>query len=370
MNSSRKSILIGLLLLVATTFTQAQVGVGTITPNASAQLDVSSTTKGFLPPRMTYAQRQSITTPPAGLLLWCSNCGTKGELQVYNGTEWTNMIGGEATNQPPTVASTTAASGIAKTSATSGGNITNDFGTTITARGVCWSTSQNPTTADSKTTESGTTGIFTSNITGLTAGTLYYVRAYATNAAGTSYGAQESFTSTNLGIGDSYQGGKIAYILVTGDPGYDANVRHGLIAAPSDQGTAAWGCGGVEGDDIESVLPSFTGATDEAIGTGKQNTIDIMNGCATAGIAARLCGDLVLGGYSDWYLPSRDELYQLYLNKDLIGGFTHDRYYWSSTQSSSNIWRAWMRYFGSDYQEELPKVGSAIVPNVRAVRSF
>ena len=106
MNSSRKSILIGLLLLVATTFTQAQVGVGTITPNASAQLDVSSTTKGFLPPRMTYAQRQSITTPPAGLLLWCSNCGTNGELQVYNGTTWTNMIGGAASGIFPTLSTT------------------------------------------------------------------------------------------------------------------------------------------------------------------------------------------------------------------------------------------------------------------------
>ena len=78
------------------------------------------------------------------------------------------MIGGTATTQPPTVASTTAASNITSTSATSGGNITNDFGNTTIAMGVCWSIIPNPTTADSKTIQSGTTGSFTSNITGLT----------------------------------------------------------------------------------------------------------------------------------------------------------------------------------------------------------
>jgi hypothetical protein len=81
-------------LLCATTFTQAQIGIGTSSPNAASQLEVSSTSKGFLPPRMTAAQRNAISTPVAGLMVWCSNCGSNGEIQIYNGTEWVNFIGG------------------------------------------------------------------------------------------------------------------------------------------------------------------------------------------------------------------------------------------------------------------------------------
>ena len=80
----------------------SQVGIGTITPNASAELDVTSTTKGFLPPRMTQAQRNAIAIPvAAGLQVWCTDCGTAGELQVNNGTTWTNMIGSTASSAVP-----------------------------------------------------------------------------------------------------------------------------------------------------------------------------------------------------------------------------------------------------------------------------
>ena len=90
---------------------------------------------------------------------------------------------------------TTAVTAITQTSAVSGGNVTNDGGAAVTARGVCWSTSANPTTANSHTTDGSGTGIFTSNLTGLTPGTTYYVRAYATNSAGTAYGNPDSFTT-------------------------------------------------------------------------------------------------------------------------------------------------------------------------------
>jgi hypothetical protein len=74
----------------------AQVGVGTNSPDASAALEVQSTTQGFLPPRMTEAQRNNITTPATGLIVYCTDCVTNGELQVYNGTDWTNLVGGAA----------------------------------------------------------------------------------------------------------------------------------------------------------------------------------------------------------------------------------------------------------------------------------
>ncbi|MCX6321469.1 MAG: fibrobacter succinogenes major paralogous domain-containing protein [Bacteroidia bacterium] len=91
---------------------------------------------------------------------------------------------------------TTAASSITSTTATSGGNITSDGGAAVTARGVCWSTSLDPTTALSTKTNDGTgNGAFTSYITGLTPGTIYYVRAYATNSVGTAYGTQVTFTT-------------------------------------------------------------------------------------------------------------------------------------------------------------------------------
>jgi hypothetical protein len=173
--------------------------IGTASPEASAALDVSSPTKGLLPPRMTNAQKSAISSPVAGLVLWCTNCGTSGELQVYNGTAWTNLIGGAGSGVLPSLAATTTATTITSTTAASGGNVTSDGGTSVTARGVCWSTSQNPTTTDSKTSDGTGTGEFTSAITGLSSLTLYYIRAYATNSAGTSYGTQVSFTTLQAG---------------------------------------------------------------------------------------------------------------------------------------------------------------------------
>jgi len=95
----------------------------------------------------------------------------------------------------PTI-STTVATGVISTGATSGGNVTSTGGATVSARGVCWATTANPTTANSKTTNGTGTGTFTSSISGLLGGTIYYVRAYATNGVGTSYGAQVTFTTT------------------------------------------------------------------------------------------------------------------------------------------------------------------------------
>jgi len=94
---------------------------------------------------------------------------------------------------------TTAISSITGISAVSGGNITDDGGTPVTSRGVCWSTSPNPTTLNSSVAGGNGMGPFTINLAGLANGTTYYVRAYATNAVGTSYGNEISFKTVHPG---------------------------------------------------------------------------------------------------------------------------------------------------------------------------
>ena len=88
-----------------------------------------------------------------------------------------------------------------------------------------------------------------------------------------------------------------------------------------------------------------------------------MTDCSTAGIAARLCGDLVLNGYSDWYLPSKDELNQLLTNQTAIGDVTH-HFYWSSSEYSTAL--AWW----SSFDFNIGPQWKSFIGYVRAVRSF
>jgi hypothetical protein len=239
------------------------VGIGTNSPNSLAILDASSTTKGFLPPRMTYAQKMAIVSPPQGLMIYCTNCGTNGEPEYFNGTSWVNMAGAAAASVPPPP------------------------------------------------------------------------------------------------LGSTYQGGKVFYIFQQGDPGYVPGETHGLIAAPSDIPSNSYrivvGCYGDYG-------------TSTALGTGAANTTKLL-ACNDAVNAAKLVDALTDGGYSDWYLPSKDELNKLYLNRNLVGNFTDwIGWYWSSSEFYlAPASHAWFQRFTDGSQDG---EGKGYQKGIRAIRSF
>lgn len=256
----------------------------------------------------------------------------------------------------PTGVTTNSISSTTQTTASGGGSISSDGGAAITSRGVCWSnTTSNPSIYDNITNNGTGNGSFTSSITGLSANTTYYLRAYATNNVGTSYGSVMSFTTLapTLTVGQSYQGGIIAYLFQSGDTGYITGQTHGLIATTSNQSTGVqWGCSGT------SISTSLT------FGTGLTNTTSIVNGCSTSSIAARICNNLVSGGYSDWYLPSFYELEKLYVNRTAIGGFSNTNY-WSSSQNGTTT--AYSLNFSTGTGVSTSKTSAVYV---RAIRKF
>jgi hypothetical protein len=306
---------------------------------------------------------------------------------------------------------------ITGTSATCGGSITNQGSGAIISKGVCWNTTPTPTIEDNKTIDGVGTGEFTDNITGLKGATTYYVRAYATNGAGTGYGMTNSFItlgqvptattnaatnisstgatlngtinanylttdvtfeyganlnygqtvtamqsplSTNsntnvsallsglavgtiyhfrvkavnslgttygvdmvfqpsLSVGEFYNGGYIFYI--------DTSEEHGLVAAPSDQSA------GIKWNNGSFVK---TNASGYAVGTGLTNTKSIIVAQGYGNYAAKICDNLVLNGFDDWFLPSYGELKLMCHLHDLGIGDFKNVYYWSSTEYSGN----------------------------------
>ena len=219
-------------------------------PDPSAMLDVNSTSKGFLPPRMTEAERSAMT-PVEGLMIY--NLTTH-KVNVFNGTVWMNIDG---------------------------------------------------------------------------------TPAYA--------------------VGDHCQGGVLAYIFQPGDPCYVEGEIHGIIAAPTDQSTRIqWDNGSYLGINN----------TSQALCTGFDNTTNIVAAQGAGGYAAYLCDTLTLNGFSDWYLPSREELRKIRYNRNAIGGFSFG-IYWSSSEVSESS--AWFCDFLSGMPDYFSKENKY---SVRAVRKF
>lgn len=148
-------------------------------------------------------------------------------------------------------------------------------------------------------------------------------------------------------IGENFGGGIVFYI--------DASGEHGLIAATADKGAATWWNG----------VYTNTGATDTTIGSGKINTRKIIQSQGKNGdYAARICATYKGGGFTDWFLPSKNELDELYKQKNIVGGFEKTVYWTSSENAMKN---AWHQGFGGGYPDRANK---SIHSFVRPVREF
>jgi hypothetical protein len=229
----------------------------------------------------------------------------------------------------PTI-TTNAVTGITSNSATFGGVISNANGDQIMERGIVYSISPNPTLSSNKIIIGSGIGTF-DTISALSyqythllnSNTTYYVRAYAiTENNIASYGNQVSFTTHS--VGQVGPGGGLVFF----DKGNNNGGWQYLEAASNNQSSSiTWGCYNIS---IPGTL--FT------VGSGENNSMLILNGCNEVSFAAKLCNDLILGGQTDWFLPSVDELNLMKKNllQNGLGNFTLTVPYWSSKETASN----------------------------------
>lgn len=214
-------------------------------------------------------------------------------------------------------------------------------------RGACVGTSPAPTFCIPGNLP--VVGTFATSIPTPALGAVYYARAYALTRAGKVYGQDIQFRA--VFPGSPFEGGVVFHV--------DPDGMHGLIAAPVNQSTfSQWW------DSVNHGPAMSTGATGTAVGTGAANTTAIVTALGAGNYAAKLCADLDLDGFSDWYLPSKDELNLMYVNRDAIGNL-NEAGYWSSSEEVGTI--VWIQNLGSG---DVSTTESTMNNAVRAIRAF
>ena len=333
------------------------MGINNENPDASAALDITSTTGGLLVPRMTNAQRLAITPPAAGLQVFVTDF-EGGRFMFYDGTEWGTLSFTEKRPDAPTIGTATAISGEATVPFTAPSS---DGGSAITS----YTATSSPGDFTGTISQSGSGSII---VSGLTSGTAYTFTVTATNAIGTSLASavSNSVVTPQPQLGDFYGGGVVFKLFHAGQIGYVEGETHGLIAAVQDQSS------GIQWYNDSYVT---TGATETAIGTGSTNTDAIINvqGATETSYAAGLARAYTGGGYTDWFLPSKAELNKMWLERETInttasangGSNFSSNWYWSSTESGSSY--AWIHHLSDNGTQLLNKSYSVWV---RAVRAF
>ena len=249
-----------------------------------------------------------------------------------SGTSFGEILSFETLNGNPNV-ETLNYSQVSYTSAQITGSVTNSGASNVTSRGFNYSTSSNMNNNSVVYSGSGT-GNYSYNLTNLTPGSNYYYQAFATNSSGTSVGEIVSFQTENvpnINLGDYYQGGIVGYIYQPGDPHYIANEVHGIIVSEDEQ--VGYGGGFNEGGKYSPSIGTYYGANSYGLENPESNTNILVSSIGGGAYAAKICSDLVLNGYSDWYLPTVEECQivdQLwYLNNlSFDSGLNH----WTSTE--------------------------------------
>lgn len=326
-----KALIFLCILFNSATYSQTGVSINTtgILPDSSAILDISDTTKGILIPRMALTITTSaapVTAPATSLLIYNTasiNDVTPG-YYYWDSTKWVRLATGSGNcSSAPSAPVVNTASGVYPDHFT-----------------ITWSSSSGATNyfldiaTDAAFTSfvSGYNNLQTGNTTqyiiyGLTYNTKYFYRVRAFNDCGTSSSSAADSISTRIYyIGDrSPSGGKIFYDKGT----FSAGWRY-LEAAPSDQSAGAqWGCSGTD----------IPGAAGTNIGTGKQNTLDIDGNCVTSGIAADLCTNADINGYTGWFLASQWESSEMYNKQSIIDNWVVAEYWTSSEVSTTTAFR-------------------------------
>lgn len=246
----------------------------------------------------------------------------RGYAQNSKGIAYGNQISFTTTATAIPTLTTNPVTNIGLEVATSGGTVISEGGGSVGERGVCYSTSPNPTINDIRTYDNLYTNTFTSTLSYLEGNTTYYVRAFAINGGGIAYGNQVTFKTLPFATGMIYKKGIIFYVEPSGN--------NGLMCSQSDLSSSSFGCG----------LPM---STSTAVGTGLSNTNSILNTCPNVNIytsPAAACKAASINGFTDWFLPSRDELSLMYSNLKVnnIGNFGCNKYWSSSQYSGYLIW--------------------------------